>query len=128
MDLASSTRAAENRTRWKGIVANSSVVPRRPSKVWNRVESRCRSPARTRSDWLLKVVRPGCNISKSLQMVLACWPMIAEVEIVPVNKGQDHLTGYGIMSLSVPSMIFLQGTILKCANSFPLSQPETVVM
>ena len=31
--LASSTRAAENRTRWKGIVANSSVVPRRPSKI-----------------------------------------------------------------------------------------------
>ena len=28
-----STRAAENRSRWKGIVANSSVVPRRPSKV-----------------------------------------------------------------------------------------------
>ena len=33
MDLASSTRAAENRSKWKGIVANSSVVPRRPSKV-----------------------------------------------------------------------------------------------
>ena len=33
MDLASSARAAENRTRWKGIVANSSVVSRRPSKV-----------------------------------------------------------------------------------------------
>ena len=32
-DFASSTRAAENKTRWKGIVANSSVVPRRPSKV-----------------------------------------------------------------------------------------------
>ena len=32
MDFASSTRAAENRSRWKGIVANSSVVPRRPSK------------------------------------------------------------------------------------------------
>ena len=29
MDFASSTRAAENRTRWKGIVASSSVVPRR---------------------------------------------------------------------------------------------------
>ena len=28
-----STRAAENRTGWKEIVANSSVVPRRPSKV-----------------------------------------------------------------------------------------------
>ena len=28
MDFASSTRAAENRSRWKGIVANSSVVPR----------------------------------------------------------------------------------------------------
>ena len=26
MDFASSNRAAENRTRWKGIVANSSVV------------------------------------------------------------------------------------------------------
>ena len=33
MEFASSTRAAENRTRWKGIVANSSVVPQRPSKV-----------------------------------------------------------------------------------------------
>ena len=33
MDFVSSTRAAENKTRWKGIVANSSVVPRRPSKV-----------------------------------------------------------------------------------------------
>ena len=33
MDFASSTRAAENRSRWKGILANSSVVPRRPSKV-----------------------------------------------------------------------------------------------
>ena len=33
MDFASSTKTAENRTRWKGIVANSSVVPRRPSKV-----------------------------------------------------------------------------------------------
>ena len=33
MDFASSTRAAENRSRWKGIVAKSSVVPRRPSKV-----------------------------------------------------------------------------------------------
>ena len=33
MEFASSTRAAENRTRWKEIAANSSVVPRRPSKV-----------------------------------------------------------------------------------------------
>ena len=33
MDFASSTRAVENRSRWKGIVANSSVVPRRPFKV-----------------------------------------------------------------------------------------------
>ena len=33
MDFASLTRAAENRTRWKGIVANSIVVPRRPSEV-----------------------------------------------------------------------------------------------
>ena len=27
MEFVSSARAAENRTRWKGIVANSSVVP-----------------------------------------------------------------------------------------------------
>ena len=33
MDFASSTRAAKDRTRWKGIIANSSVVPRQPSKV-----------------------------------------------------------------------------------------------
>ena len=33
MDFTSSTRAAENRVNWKGIVANSSMVPRRPSKV-----------------------------------------------------------------------------------------------
>ena len=33
MDFASSTRAAETRTGWKWIVANSSVVPRGPSKV-----------------------------------------------------------------------------------------------
>ena len=31
--FASSARVAENRTRWKGNVANSSVVPRRSSKV-----------------------------------------------------------------------------------------------
>ena len=33
MDFASSTRAAENRTRWKRDVADSPVVLRRPSKV-----------------------------------------------------------------------------------------------
>ena len=40
MDFASSTRAAENRSRWKVVVANSSVVPRRPSKVMgqNRID------------------------------------------------------------------------------------------
>ena len=33
IDFASSTRVAENKTRWKELVANSSVMPRRPSKV-----------------------------------------------------------------------------------------------
>ena len=33
MDFASSTRAAENRSRWKGIVVQSSVVRQRPRKV-----------------------------------------------------------------------------------------------
>ena len=33
MNIASSTRAAEDRTRWKGIDVKSSVVPQRPHKV-----------------------------------------------------------------------------------------------
>ena len=33
MDFANSTRAAVKRTRWKRIVANSSVVPQNPAKV-----------------------------------------------------------------------------------------------
>ena len=33
MDFVSSTRAAENRTRWKRIIANTSVVPQQPSNV-----------------------------------------------------------------------------------------------
>ena len=32
-DFASSTRAAEDRTSWKGIVVKSCVVPERPRKV-----------------------------------------------------------------------------------------------
>ena len=33
MDFASSTRAAEDRAIWKGIVIKSFVVPQRPHKV-----------------------------------------------------------------------------------------------
>ena len=33
MDLASSAKATENSTRWKGVVAKSSVVPQRPIKI-----------------------------------------------------------------------------------------------
>ena len=33
MDFASSTRAAKNRTRWKGIVVKSSVMPHNHPKV-----------------------------------------------------------------------------------------------
>ena len=33
MDFAGSTRAAEDRTRWKGVVVKSSVVRHRPHKV-----------------------------------------------------------------------------------------------
>ena len=32
MEFGDSLRAAEDRERWKGIVATSSVVPRRPSR------------------------------------------------------------------------------------------------
>ena len=33
MDFASSIKATEDRTGWKGIVVKSSVVPQRPRKV-----------------------------------------------------------------------------------------------
>ena len=42
MDFASSTRAAENRSRWKGIVANSSVVPDDLPRLWDKIENRNR--------------------------------------------------------------------------------------
>ena len=38
MDFASSTRAAKNRSRLKGIVANSSVVPDDLPRLWDRIE------------------------------------------------------------------------------------------
>ena len=38
MDFASSTRAAENRARWKGIVASTSVVPYDLPRLWDRIE------------------------------------------------------------------------------------------
>ena len=34
MDFVNHTRAAENKTTWKGIVPKSSVVPR----LWERIE------------------------------------------------------------------------------------------
>ena len=33
MDLACSTRAADDRTRWKGIVVKTSVVPQWPRMI-----------------------------------------------------------------------------------------------
>ena len=38
MEFASSTMAAENRTRWIRVIANSSVVPGRPPKVMGRIK------------------------------------------------------------------------------------------
>ena len=38
MDFARSTRTVENRTKWKGIVANSSVVPDDLPRLWDRIE------------------------------------------------------------------------------------------
>ena len=38
MDFASSARAAENRIKWKGIVAKSSVMPHNLSKLWELKE------------------------------------------------------------------------------------------
>ena len=36
--LSSSTKAAENRQRWRGVVVNSSVVPGDRPRLWDRVE------------------------------------------------------------------------------------------
>ena len=38
MDFASSTRAAEGRTRWKGVVVKSSVVPQRLAMLLDRLD------------------------------------------------------------------------------------------
>ena len=38
IDFVSSSRAAENRIIWKGIVANSSVVPDDLPRLWDRIE------------------------------------------------------------------------------------------
>ena len=38
MDFASSTRAAENRTRWKGIVAINMWSPEDLPRLWDRIE------------------------------------------------------------------------------------------
>ena len=38
MDFASSARAAKNRTKWKGVVAKSSVVFQRPARLWDRLD------------------------------------------------------------------------------------------
>ena len=38
MNFASSTWAAENRTRWKVVVANSSVVPDDLPGLWDKIE------------------------------------------------------------------------------------------
>ena len=38
MDFASSTRAAGDRTMWKGIVVKSSVVPKRLKRSWDRLD------------------------------------------------------------------------------------------
>ena len=47
MDFASSTRAAENRSRWKGIVVNSSVVPDDLPRLWDRIEKKKKSQGLT---------------------------------------------------------------------------------
>ena len=36
MDFANSSRAAEDRARWKGIVVKSSVVPHDLTRLWDR--------------------------------------------------------------------------------------------
>ena len=40
IDFASSARATENRTRWKEIVANSSVGPIDLPRLWDRKEQK----------------------------------------------------------------------------------------
>ena len=49
----SSTRAAEIRTRWKGIVAKSSVMPQQSSKLWERKEKKRTSKKKNRQSEVL---------------------------------------------------------------------------
>ena len=36
LDIVKSSRAVENREKWRKLVAKSSVVPQRPSRLWDR--------------------------------------------------------------------------------------------
>ena len=89
MGFTSSTRATDNRSRWKGIVANSSVVPRRPSKVmgWNRIKkleilllclsvcpSVCLSVSISLSFFLSLSLYPSLSLSLSLSQVSIQFP------------------------------------------------------
>ena len=38
MDFASSTRAVEDRTRWKGIVVKTSVCPNDLARLWGKLD------------------------------------------------------------------------------------------
>ena len=57
-DFASSTRAAEDRTRWKGIVVKSSVVPQRP-----------RNFTGYRLEWTYFICKLGLQLSDGLSFV-----------------------------------------------------------
>ena len=59
MDFASSTRAAENRTRWKGIVENLSVVPLRPSKVMGEKRIEQGTITNTNTDYMSSYYTPS---------------------------------------------------------------------
>ena len=48
MDFASSTRAAENRMKWKGIVAKSSLMPHNLLGLWELKEKNRQSEVKIR--------------------------------------------------------------------------------
>ena len=62
MDYASSTRAAEDRTRWKEIVVKSSLVPQRPHKVMGKTRLDPVRPAIPSSHRKIKSIYTSHNI------------------------------------------------------------------
>ena len=84
MGFGDSLRAAEDREGWKGIVATSSVVPRRPPRLRDWDEMRCRSMHGPRHEKTSFVETTFCPLL--LNGGFACFPYYLENAMIEFRK------------------------------------------